>query len=87
MIISYVCKIRPDHCKVNWVGGCFQINSVVQDHWWNRELVVIRSRPENNREVVAECIGQDQLGHRITHVLVVDKCWLDGLCIPLKSFG
>ena len=31
---------------------------------------------ENAKEVVAECIGQDESGHWITWFLVVDKCWL-----------
>jgi hypothetical protein len=47
MIISDVCKIQPDHYKVNWVDGCFQDN-VVQDHYWNGELVVIQYVAENN---------------------------------------
>jgi hypothetical protein len=40
MIISNVCKIRPDHYKIDWVEGRFQVNSVVQDYSWDGELVV-----------------------------------------------
>jgi hypothetical protein len=39
---------------------------------------VIRYVAENDREVVAECMGQDESGHKITRFLVVDKCWLGG---------
>jgi hypothetical protein len=40
---------------------------------------VIRYVAENDREVVAECMGQDESSHMITQFLVVDKCWLGGL--------
>ena len=33
---------------------------------------------ENDKEVVAECMGQDELGRMITQFLVVDKSWLGG---------
>jgi hypothetical protein len=33
---------------------------------------------ENDKEVVAECMGQDESGHKITRFLVVDMCWLCG---------
>jgi hypothetical protein len=78
MIISDVCKIRPDHYKVNWVDGWFQVNSVVRDYHWEGDLVVIKYVAENDREVVAECMGQDELGCMITRFLVVDKCRLGG---------
>jgi hypothetical protein len=78
MIISDVCKIRPDHYKVNWVDGWFYVNSVVQDYRWKGDLVVVRYVAENDKEVVAECMGQDESGHTITRFLVVDKSWLGG---------
>ena len=31
---------------------------------------------ENDKEVVAECMGQDESGHMINQFLVVDKSWL-----------
>ena len=62
MIILDVCKIRPDHHKVNWVDGWFHVNSVVQDYQWKGDLVVIQYVAENDKEVVAECMGQDELG-------------------------
>jgi hypothetical protein len=62
MIILDVCKIRPDHYKVNWVHGWFQVNSVVQDYRWKGDLVVIQYVAENYKELVAECMGQDELG-------------------------
>ena len=43
----------------------FHVNSVVQDHW-KGDLVVIQYVAENDKEVVAECMGQDELGHMIT---------------------
>jgi hypothetical protein len=46
---------------------------VVQDCHWNGELVVSQYVAENDWEVVAECMGQDEAGHRITRFLVVDK--------------
>ena len=66
MIISDVCKIRPDHYKVNWVDGWFHVNSVVQDYRWKGDLVVIQYVAENAEEVVTECMGQDELGRMIT---------------------
>ena len=33
---------------------------------------------ENDKEVVAECMGQDGLSCMITQFLVVDKSWLGG---------
>jgi hypothetical protein len=60
------------------VDGWFQVNSVEQDCHWNGELVVFQYVAENDREVVAECRGQDESGHRITQFLVVDKYWLGG---------
>ena len=78
MIISNVCKIRPDHYKIDWVEGRFQVNSVVQDYSWDGELVVTRFVAENCDEVVAEGVGRDESGCRIVRFLVVDKCWLDG---------
>jgi hypothetical protein len=33
---------------------------------------------ENDKEVVAKCMGQDESDHMITRFLVVDKSWLGG---------
>ena len=66
MIILDVCKIQPDHYKVNLVDGWFHVNSVVQDYCWKGDLVVIQYVAENDKEVVAECMGQDESGHMIT---------------------
>ena len=60
------------------MDGWFQVNSVVRDYCWQGDLVVIRYVAENDREVVAECIGQDESGHMITRFLVVDKRQLGG---------
>jgi hypothetical protein len=60
------------------VDGRFYVNSIVQDYRWKGELVVIRYVAENDKEVVAECMGQDESGHMITQFLVVDKSWLGG---------
>ena len=79
MIILDVCKIQLDHYKVNWVNGWFHVNSVVQDYQWKGDLVVIQYVAENDKEVVAECMGQDESGHMINQFLVVDKSWLGGL--------
>ena len=38
----------------------------MQDYLWKGELMVIQYVAENAREVVAECIGQDESGHWIT---------------------
>ena len=38
--------------------------------------MVIQYVAENDKEVVAECMGQDESGHMITQFLVVDKSWL-----------
>ena len=54
------------------MDGWFQVNSVVQDYCWKGDLVVIRYVAENDKEVVAECMGQDELGRMITRFLVVD---------------
>ena len=66
MIILNVCKIQPDHYKVNWVDGWFHVNSVIQDYRWKGDLVVIQYVAQNDEEVVAECMGQDESGHMIT---------------------
>jgi hypothetical protein len=57
MIISNVCKIQPDHYKIDWVEGWFRVNSVVWDYSWNGELVVTRYVAGNRDEVVAEGVG------------------------------
>ena len=41
--------------------------------------MVIQYVAENDKEVMAECMGQDESGHMITRFLVVGKSWLDGL--------
>src|ERR1700727_1923703 len=41
MIIMHVCKVRPDHFKVNWVEGRFQVNEWVQDYSWRGPMVVV----------------------------------------------
>ena len=40
--------------------------------------MVIQYVAENDEEVVAECMGQDESGCMITRFLVVDKSWLGG---------
>ena len=61
------------------MDGWFHVNSVVQDYHWKGDLVVIQYVAENDEEVVAECMGQDESGCMITQFLVVDKSWLGGL--------
>src|SRR6202044_332424 len=50
MIITHVCKVRPDHFKVNWVEGRFRVNEWVQDYSWRGPMVVVRFAAENRRE-------------------------------------
>ena len=73
MIILNVCKIQLNHYKVNWVDKWFQVNSLVQNYCWKRELVVIEYMAENDKEVVTECMGQDELSPMITWFLMIDK--------------
>jgi hypothetical protein len=49
----------------------------VRDYKWHGDLLVLRFVAENDGELVAECLGRDQLGCRITRFLVVDKHWAD----------
>ena len=60
------------------MDGWFHVNSVVQDYRWKGDLVVIQYVAENDKEVAAECMAQDESGCMITQFLVVDKCWLGG---------
>ena len=60
------------------MDGWFHTNSVVQDYQWKGGLVVIQYVAENDEEVVAECMGQDESGRMITQFLVVDKSWFGG---------
>ena len=83
MILSDICKIRPDHYKVNLVDGRFQVGGVVQDYEWTGDLLVLWFIAENDGELVAECLGQNESGGRITRFLVVDKHWVDrSMAIP-----
>ena len=83
MILSDICKIRPDHYKVNSVDGRFQVGGVVRDYKWAGDLLVLRFIAENDGELVAECLGRNELGGRITRFLVVDKHWVDrSMAIP-----
>ena len=77
MIIAHVCKIRPDHFKVNWVEGSFQVNEWVQDYSWKGSMVVIRFVAANRRELVVECMGWAESGKQITRFLVLEKSWVD----------
>ena len=51
MIITHVCKVWPDHFKVNWVEGRFCVNEWVQDYSWRGPMVVVRFAAENRREL------------------------------------
>ena len=73
MIISEVCKVRPDHYKVCAIEGQLQVRSVVRDYRWLGELVVSQFVGENAHEVVAECRGWDKSGRMIVRFLVVEK--------------
>jgi hypothetical protein len=77
MIISDTCKIRPDHYKVSVSEGKIHLHSVVQDYLWPGVLVVICFVAENEREIVAECVGRDEQGNRIIWYLVVEKGLVD----------
>jgi len=77
MIITHVCKVRPDHFKVNWVEGRFQVNEWVQDYSWRGPMVVVQFVAKNRRELVAECMGWAESGRQITRFLVLEKSWVD----------
>jgi hypothetical protein len=77
MIISDTCKVRPDHYKVNVSEGRFHLHSVVQDYLWPGVLVVVRFVAENERDIVAECVGRDEQGNRIIRYLVMEKGLVD----------
>lgn len=77
MIISDICKIRPDHYKVNVSEGKIHLHSVVQDYLWPGVLVIIGFVAENEKEVVAECVGRDIWGNRIIRFLVLEKGIVD----------
>ena len=64
-IISDVCIIQPDHLKINWMEGLFQMGLLVQDYVWPDGLVVLCYVAENWRELVAECRGYDVHGNQI----------------------
>jgi len=50
---------------------------VVQDYLWPGVLVIIRFVAENERDIVAECVGQDEQGNRIVWYLVMEKGLVD----------
>jgi len=77
MIISNTCKIRPDHYRVSVSEGRIHLHSVVQDYLWPGVLVVVGFVAENEREIVAECVGRDEQGNRIIRYLVVEKGLVD----------
>ena len=77
MIISNTCKIRPDHYRVSVSEGRIHLHSVVQDYLWPGVLVVVGFVAENEREIVAECVGRDEQGNRIIWYLVVEKGLVD----------
>jgi hypothetical protein len=77
MIISDTCKICPDHYKVSISERKICLHSVVQDNLWPGVLVVICFVAENEREIVAECVGRDEQGNRIIRYLVVEKGLVD----------
>src|ERR1700683_396104 len=77
MIITHVCKVRPDHFKVNWVEGRFRVNEWVQDYSWRGPMVVVRFAAENRRELVVECMGWAESGRQIARFLVLEKSWVD----------
>jgi hypothetical protein len=57
MIISDTCKICPDHYKISVSEGKIHLHSVVRDYLWPGVLVVICFVAENEKEIVAECVG------------------------------
>ena len=77
MIISNICKFRPDHYKVTFVDGRIHIGGLVQDYQWHGMLGVLRSVAENEEEIIIECVGRDRSDRRIVRFLVVEKSWLD----------
>ena len=77
MIISDTCKIRPDHYKVSVSERRIHLYSVVQDYLWPGVLVVVHFVAENEREIVAECVGWHEQGNRIIRYLVVEKGLVD----------
>ena len=77
MIISDTCKIHPDHYKVSISEGRIHLHSVVQDYLWPGVLVIIRFVAENERDIVAECVGRDEQGNRIIRYLVMEKGLVD----------
>src|SRR5882762_5537709 len=79
MIMSYTCKIQPDHYKVSISEGQIQLHSVVQDYLWSGVLVIIGFVAENEKEVVVECVGQDEWGNRIIQFLILEKGIMDRL--------
>src|ERR1700730_5412221 len=79
MVSTTICKILPDHYKVQHAEGLFAWNSVVQDYEWGGVLVIRRFVAENEMEVVAESKGRDENGRRIVRFLVLDKTRVDNL--------
>src|SRR5882762_8003090 len=77
MIISDTCKVCPDHYKVSISEGRFHLHSVVQDYLWLGVLVIFRFVAENEKDIVAECVGQDEQGNRIIWYLVMEKGLVD----------
>jgi hypothetical protein len=77
MMISTICKVRPDHYSISHLEGTIQLHSIVQDYSWQGVLVVIRFVAENEQEVVIESVGRDELGYQITRFLVLKKEWVD----------
>src|SRR6202050_2482331 len=77
MIITHVCKVQPDHFKVNWVEGRFRVNEWVQDYSWRGPMVVVRFAAQNGRELMVECMSWAESGRQITRFLVLEKSWVD----------
>src|SRR3984885_5323254 len=77
MVSTTICKILPDHYKVQHAEGLFAQNSVVQDYEWRGVLVIRQFVAENEMEVVAEREGRDEHGRQIVRFLVLDKTQLD----------
>src|SRR6202047_851264 len=73
LVSPTICKILPDHYKVQHAEGLFAWNSVVQDYEWRGVLVIRRFVAENEMEVVAESEGRDENRRRIVRFLGVDK--------------
>jgi len=61
MIMSYTCKIQPDHYKISISEGQIQLHSVVQDYLWSGVLVIMWLRMRRKLSVLVEMSGEIEL--------------------------